>query len=332
MLKRYLLFAFLQITYIASAGTNLGTISSIQNGMAQIKECTKPTQANQACSTGPMAGIDDVLNFTTTNQCMASKNQLSRNGSIPKCPRPGDNIQGLDNTYPSAGTFAIYTGDNDSFIHDFAKNYLASGGKGKFNLVLPKDQIFYLRMNKELLSVLNNPRVNVVQVQTTPNVGRWMQDSFQFKSLNGKPAIYQVDHHSEFGSDFKYRLTCQLAKKCGIPYYVPPDLVDPKNKNMNSLNSGGNLEVLPGGTFLTGIIKSKTSNGFNLHGNKIPFRTKFQKMSKASIQKAGNRLLEIDISFLQVGHVDEIFNVKQTHQLLATLQCLRRALRKHSNY
>ncbi|MDA9793054.1 protein-arginine deiminase domain-containing protein [Bacteriovoracaceae bacterium] len=297
----------------ACAETNLGTLNTIKTGFATLKECESTDKGLGTCPGNPLQGLEDLLNFTTTNQCIASKSHFKNHEvSIPKCPGSNDQIKGLDNTFPTAGIFALYTGDNDSFIHNLVSNYLEGNEAGRFNLVLPKSKMSLLRNNPELIKVLNSSRVNIIPVDTMPSVDRWMQDSFQFLSVNGKPALYQLEHFRETGTPIKNRLACELARKCNLPYFIPPDMVDPLNKDYNSLNSGGNLEVLPGGTFYTGIIKTE---GFhrNLRGNaKVPFRTKFQNIQKKSLESSGNKVLELDTSFLSVGHVDEIINIVKT--------------------
>ena len=225
---------------------------------------------------------------------------------VPKCPEDLDDIKGLDNTHPSGGIFALYTGDNSLFLKDLISNYFKSDKAGRFNLVLPREEMEALKQEPALVKLLNSKRVNIVYVETMPSVGRWMQDSFQFTTIDAKPALYQLTHGRESGQKIEMRLACKLARNCDIPYYIPPGMVNPYNIEENNLNSGGNLEVLPGGTFLSGVRKYS-------YGDEIkPLRTRFQNTQKYLLEKSGNRVLEIDTSFLRVGHVDEIFNFVKT--------------------
>lgn len=292
---------------------NLGTINSIRNGFGTVNECTKAQEFKNDCNDESLEDIKELLNFTTTSQCIASMQDYKDSGiEIPTCPKNSDQIKGLDNTHPTGGIFALYTGNNDAFIEDLTKSVLNGTDIAKFNLVLPRSRIKFLKENKSLLKLLNQKRVNIINVETMPSVERWMQDSFQFTTIDSKPALLQLDHHSEQGERFENRFACDLAKSCDIPYYIPPDMIDPLNQEASSLNSGGNLEVLPGGTILTGTAQSK---GFNNHARDrdIPFRTKFQEKQKKSFEESGNKVLEIDTSFLSVGHVDEIFNFVKTN-------------------
>ena len=304
------------ISNIVFSSTNLGTINTIQNGFATIDECSNNlNSASNDCENLLDIQLSGILTLPTTNECIASNAQIKASGhKIPKCPKSINELKGLDNTHPNGGIFALYTGNNDSFIYDLLSNYLKDGS-GKFNLVLPKANIYKLINNPQLIKILNNKRINIVEVNTTPKVDRWMQDSFQFTSFNGKPAIYQLEHFRESGINFEDRLACLLAKKCNIPYYIPADMVDVMNANDSSLNSGGNLEVLPGGTFYRGIIKSE---GYPLHVNdsnsKLPWQSKAQKIQKLALENAGNKVLDLDTSFLNVAHVDEIINIVKTNQ------------------
>jgi hypothetical protein len=309
------LFFLIFFPCLSWADTNLGTLNTVKNGFGHLNECSSRSD-KPGCRDSSSHSLTDILDFATTNQCIASQTDFQASGlNVPDCPQGSDQIRGLDNTYPSVGTFALYTGKNNNFIFDLAQNYLAGNQVGKFNLVLPKTNISRLKSaDPELLALLNSPQVNIIEVNTTPAVGKWMQDSFQFTSIDGKPALYQLEHFRENGKNMEDRLACELAKKCDIPYYIPPDMVDPNNQERSSLNSGGNLEVLPGGTFYTGIIKTPGYNLNNPNKKPIPFRTQFQEIQKKSLEDAGNKILELDTSFLAVGHVDEIFNIVKTNK------------------
>lgn len=295
------------------ASTNLGTINTISNGFATINECPPANNSSTSiCNTEIFKEFMDLIKFATTNNCIASNAAIRATGqTIPRCPKSNNEIRGLDNTYPTAGIFALYTGDNDTFVHDLVLNYTKKNN-GIFNLILPIGRINILKKNQQLLKTLNNANVNIIEVETSPRVSRWMQDSFQFTTINNKPALYQLEHLTEIGLSFSNRFGCDIAKKCNLPYYIIPDMVDPNSMDCRSLNSGGNLEVLPGGTFYRGIVKSHTTF-HNQRNDPLPYQTDYQYKQKNALLEAGNRLLELDTSFLLVGHVDEIINVVKTN-------------------
>ncbi|GAB4011982.1 MAG: hypothetical protein Fur0010_07290 [Bdellovibrio sp.] len=141
-----------------------------------------------------------------------------------------------------------------------------------------------------------------------------MQDSFEFGTMDGKPALYQLQHERERSMAYEDRLACQIAKSCDVPYFIPPDMIDPFNKEGSNLDMGGNLETLPGGTFYRGTVQSP---GFNMHepfNATIPWSSEYQKVQRKALEEAGNRVLDLDTSFLAVGHVDEIINIVKTNK------------------
>ncbi len=295
----------------------LGTLNTIQNGFATVAECqNEQTEGVNCAGTALDESLKDILNLATTNQCVASNEDLQNTGiDIPNCPEASDSLKGLDHSYPSGGIFSVYTGNNDGFIEDLLTEYLADNPGGRFNLVLPRERQSYLQNNPNLSRLLNNESVNIIQVETMPAVDRWMQDSFEFTSLDGKPAIYQLEHYREERSSFEDRLACQIAKSCNLPYFIPPDMVDPYNSDINSLNSGGNLETMPGGTLYRGIVKSNGFSNYNMpEDTRAPYQTDYQRIQRESLEAAGNKVLDLDTSFLSVGHVDEIINIVKTNR------------------
>ena len=347
---RYFIISIFFLLHICQANTNLGVLNTIRNGFAEVKSCREISNSNQEeeiCHPDLPDDIKEILNLVSKNQCLASKLEYQNiNIDIPDCPSSTDQIKGVDNTYPSSGIFVFYNGENDNFIHDLASSYLSDDNNaGRFNLILPSSKVALLRNNQQLVEVLNSKRVNVLNINTNFGTAAWMQDSFQFVTINGQPAIYQVENLMETESIIERRLACKLAEECDLPYYIVPDMIRSHNAEYNSLNSGGNLEVFPGGTFYTGIIKTD-GFGFNdfdlaeidrhreerasqgtfqkiiekIRGPKrmqeveIPFRTRFQEKQKTSLERSGNKVLELDVSFLKIGHVDEIVNVVKTNQ------------------
>ena len=294
-------------TVAAQGTTNLATINTIRNGFATVNECQRCYTGESCFDESFKLLLEEDLELVTIGQCIASLEDYKEEGmEVPKCPEDLNDIKGLDNTHPSGGIFALYTGDNSLFLKDLISNYFENDKAGKFNLVLPREHVEALKKEPALVKLLNSKRVNIVYVETMPSVGRWMQDSFQFTTIDAKPALYQLEHGRENRDKIELRLACKLARNCDIPYYIPPDMVHPYNAESDDLNSGGNLEVLPGGTFLSGVRKYPEGGDIRIE------RTRFQDIQKRSLRQSGNRVLEIDTSFLQVGHVDEIFNFVKT--------------------
>jgi hypothetical protein len=296
------------------ADTNLGTIISEKNGFARIKECTPDESEKLKCRDEELGPLTSILTQVTTNQCLISKDQYS-SLNLPKCPKGKDKIKGLDNTHPAAGVFVTYMDVNAGFVKNFVTEYLKNDSKSKVNIVIPINVSSSLSSHPDLVEVINNPRINIVMAKTSPRTNLWMQDYFQFSTINGKPAIYQLEHIAEAELPLQKRIACEIAKSCNIPYYIPPDMVELDNSDARNMNSGGNLEVLPGGTFLRGIQKTK--------GHQIPnptrwgigsyAQTKAQYNQADALDDSDNRVLDLDISFVKTGHIDELFNVVKTN-------------------
>lgn len=306
-----LIFTLLSIITTTFAGTNLGTINSVKNGFATIEECTSSSKETGPCAKSSLGILSNLLDQVTTNQCLISKDEY-KDFNIPKCPTGKDKIKGLDNTHPAAGVFVTYMGVNAGFVKNFAKDFLKNDPLAKVNIVIPIAQAKSLESHPDLVEVINNPRVNIVMAKTSPKANIWMQDYFQFTSINGKPAIYQLEHIREAGMNLEERVACEIAKECNIPYYIPPDMVKSRNQDARNMNAGGNLEVLPGGTFLRGVQKKE---GYQRPNSSWGYyaETNAQRDQEDALDDSDNRVLDLDISFVQTGHIDELFNVIKTN-------------------
>jgi hypothetical protein len=293
------------------AGSNLGTINSVKNGFATIGECSSKESSQSPCVKQDLGALSSILDQVTTNQCLISKDEY-KNLELPKCPTGKDKVKGLDNTHPAAGVFVTYMGQNAGFVKNFTKDFLENDSFAKVNIVIPISQAGSLESHPDLVEVINNPRVNIVMARTSPKANIWMQDYFQFTSVNGKPAIYQLEHIAEAGMNLENRIACEIAKNCNIPYYIPPDMVKSRNQDARNMNAGGNLEVLPGGTFLRGVQKERGYQRPNSSWG-VYAETNTQRDQEDALDDSDNRVLDLDISFVQTGHIDELFNVVKTN-------------------
>ena len=294
------------------AGSNLGTINSIKNGFATIEECSSERTSAGPCAESGLGALSNLLDQVTTNQCLISKDEY-KDLNLPKCPSGEDKIKGLDNTDPAAGVFVTYLRLNAGFAKNFTKDFLDNDPLAKVNIVIPIAQAQSLESHPDLIEVINNPRVNIVMAKTSPKANLWMQDYFQFTSINGKPAIYQLEHIREAGMRLEDRIACEIAKNCNIPYYIPPDMVKSRNQDARNMNAGGNLEVLPGGTFLRGVQKKDGYQRPNSSWGSFA-ETKTQRDQEDALEDSDNRILDLDISFVQTGHIDELFNIVKTNR------------------
>lgn len=304
------------------AETNLGTINTIISGRASLRECG--TGRSGGCQDSALPDqLASIIKNASVGSCISSAYDLQKSGvDVPKCPKGEGDLKGLDHTYPAGGIFALYYPRNEQFISDLVKGSQKS--KSKINLVVVKSEISELLKDSTLINLIDQKRINFIIVDEFPRVGKWMQDSFEFASLAGKPALYQLEHGNEimtpvYGSldkfktlEYKDRFACQIANSCNLPYFIPPDLVDPMNIDSHTINSGGNLEVLPGGTFYRGVVMNPAKSQYVPIGAATPYQTPSQQRQKEMLEKSKNRVLDLDISFLKVGHVDEFMSVVKT--------------------
>jgi hypothetical protein len=296
------------------AETNLGAINSIQNGFLESSECGPNEASINNCPSPAVSDLFNILNLATQNQCIASEVEYQSQGvSLPECPDESDQIKGMDNTHPTGGMFAYYYGNNASFIHNLVTNFLNDNEVGRFNVIIPENSMSDLREQPELAAALNHPRVNVIPLKHAPRVRQWMRDSFQVTTKNGRPVIMQIEHPRENRTHVEARLACQVAQQCNLPHYIPSDF-QRINSNLTNLDMGGNLEVLPGGSFIRGTI-GESGHRHNLsRKDSPPWQSPFQERQQQSLEAEGNRVLNVDVSFSRVGHVDELFNVIRTNR------------------
>ncbi|WP_127718005.1 protein-arginine deiminase family protein [Halobacteriovorax sp. HLS] len=300
---------FLILSPSSIAGTNLGTITSVKNGFATIKECSVAEEVSLPCRERDLGVLSGILDQVSTNQCITSSESYK---NLPKCPQGEDQVKGLDNTYPSGGVFVTYLVENAGFVKHLTQQLLEGDELSKVNIVIPQKYAATISEHPDLVKVINNPRVNVIISKTSVATNLWMQDYFQFTSVNGKPAIYQLEHIRESGMSLEARVACEIAKSCNLPYFIPPDMVKERNKDARNMNAGGNLEVLPGGTFLRGVQKRDGYQRPNSSWGSFA-ETKTQRDQEDALEDSKNRVLDLDISFVQTGHIDELFNVVKTN-------------------
>lgn len=277
-----------------------------------------PQESSIACQSDTIGELMSLLNFATQNYCITNELEMQNSGvNIPDCPEEGP-IQGIDNTHPTGGAFVLYHAGNKAFIHDLVTSYIENTETGRFNVIIHENFIEELTNQPELLEALNHPRVNIINL---PSVGQnrlnlWIRDQFQFINKNGQPAILQIEYPRDNEYPIADRMACQISQECNIPYYTPENFSFVGNPFINSsLDMGGNLEVLPGGTFMRGVM-GDSRHAFRNHWiaeDPTLMETPYQRRLKETLEENGNRVIDIDVSFSEVSHVDEIFNPVRTN-------------------
>ena len=291
MLK-YVCFIFLsfQMLFAAEALKNV-----CSGDFEQIEPC-------HLCD--PTSHSSLLEKFSTEVSCVSTIADIEKSGvDVPKCPKKNEPIDFLDNTYPTGALFVGYTSGNLEFLKQLKKSISDSS---KVNVVLPMKNMshfmFYYDNDKEFRAIIDSDRINLIPVNSSSDAMVWMQDSFQFSSLKGKPALYQLEQTNEEGRlvDSKNSLACEIARNCDLPIYQPEKkTADRGELNHSTYRAGGNFEVMPGETILTGGSRK---------GSEIELDYRQKGFVEEAQQVSGEDVLAIDTGFLNVGHVDEVVN------------------------
>lgn len=225
----------------------------------------------------------------------------------PLCPDSGSTL--LDETYPTQA-FVISknpirdTRQSDKvtghFISAIAKSYnyenmpqvlIPMMGKTNFQIILNEieDNLKRKKVSPEKIEKVLG---QITQVGT--DRWTWQQDYFEsFVDLNtGAPALRHFESYSRQPVSTTSLLaesgkTCAISQGDNFPsQYKNPD---PKRRSFGSGEMGGNVEGAPGGLCLTGINQSMD-------------------LAKSYCGKEEN-VVQLQTSWLRVGHVDEIFKI-----------------------
>ena len=226
--------------------------------------------------------------------------------NAPLCPDSGSTL--LDETYPTQA-FVMSNGPSfkgfppPSKEHlNVTKNYINTIVKSydyqnvpQIMLALSTESEFEF-YKKNLRSELEKKNINPDQIERivgqlthmkSPNY-TWQQDYFEsFVDLKtGKPVVRHIDSYSV---RMKKHATTQMAatgSQCGIE---EGDSIKSDNKSFASGEMGGNIEGAPGGFCLVGNNQGKD-------------------FTKSFCGKEEN-IINLNVSWLSVGHVDEIFKI-----------------------
>ncbi len=232
--------------------------------------------------------------------------------STPLCPTSGATL--LDDTYPvqafviSNSGFTTNKSEADAVPVSFMNNIIESYSENNydnlpqmiFSATTPAD---YERLKKSLEDKLKEK--NIPEETRAKIIGQvsyrqamsytWQQDYFEsfFNPATGKPVLRKVsDYDSKMNINTgKINDLAAAGKSCGIS--SGEDLKsDPKSADING-EMGGNIEGAPGGFCMVGDNQGAD----------------FTK----SFCKSDDNIIQINTSWLTVGHVDEIFKIIPTN-------------------
>ncbi len=289
----------------------------VSRGLSTDYACQKSNPESDCVFDSIEQSLLDLIENATTNECLALSSLNSEN--LPKCDEKSNKLKGLSNVAPTGAIVITYTPNTSIAIGDLIKDLLAKNSSSKINIAINKSEVDSLKKDEKLLKIINNPRVNIIYFRGNSVANVWIQDFMEFTTIYDKPAVYQLMHPDEDGKKYSNRIACEIAKACDLPYFIPEEVAKDPYEGRN-MDMGGNLEVLPGGTFVTGTQQSQ--GGYQEPNSRSSFfgarnyraSTKNQIGLEESLEDNENRLIELDITSFRTGHVDEVFNIVKTNK------------------
>jgi hypothetical protein len=236
----------------------------------------------------------------------------SQRPDVPECPPDGTM---LPETYPAAAVVLsddILGGDDrlaarmgidrHRVIGDKAISILRASGQHPPVMFLNMDpasvRVIEQRIRREAPDRATQARWLAALRRTGAQTFNWQQDIMQpfFDPRTGRPVIRGVDRYVNqgFNADATLAAISAAAAQCGVT-------TGPTMRREGSLENGhggGNIEAYPGGNCVLGTNHLESGQ-----------------WSQYSTEACGGqRPLQIDTSFLGVGHTDEIFSVVPSNQ------------------
>lgn len=234
--------------------------------------------------------------------------------NVPYCPTSGATL--LDETYPTQAFVIsnqpyIPTKDAKKVTRNFVSKVIASYDYEKVpQIILPmSDKKDYDVLVSEIKNQLTQKKISeekinaiVGQISYAPITSyTWQQDWFEsFVDLKtGSPTIRQIESYNRVSTEAGSKLskageTCSLKQGDNIKeaYGYSAASANQKELSFGSGEMGGNIEGAPGGFCMVGDNQGKT------------FTEQF----------CGNadNVIQLQTSWLAVGHVDEIFKIIPT--------------------
>lgn len=226
-----------------------------------------------------------------------------------KCPDSGTTL--LDDTYP-VSTFVISLAPHyanpksqsvpGEFIIKVLESYKFS--ESSPNIVVPSRPEDFAQLKKELEKKIAASKGKIpssILKKIIPAEGQpytWQQDYFEsfINPDSGRPVVRKIGSYDRGGPDAAKNLaksisSCEITE--GADLKTDHQLLVPEGKSFESGEMGGNIEGLPGGFCLIGDNQS----------------------SQFASQYCGKEenIVQMDVSWLGVGHVDEVFKVIPTN-------------------
>lgn len=251
-------------------------------------------------------------------QAPAPNCEFKYSSNAKACPTSGSTL--LDDTYPIASlviSVAPFRKSSSSakvpveFILNSLQNYDFS--KDAPSIIVPAREEDFQRIRAELeqrISASNGriPKSILEKVIHTPAQSyTWQQDYFEsFVDLEtGRPSLRRLESYNRGDAETAVNNIVNVANSCGISQGAPltsdHKSMIPGGRSFDSGEMGGNIEGLPGGLCMVGDNLSPA----------------------VSDQFCGSQdnVVQIDVSWLAVGHVDEVVKVLPSRRPGVPAEC-----------
>lgn len=251
--------------------------------------------------------------MATLGRCAPSE-QVSE---IPACPKFKSNVGALDSHFPTGAVFIHYTPESTLFLADTLGAFHQANSKGVANILVSVEDVSKFVSDKQLKSKIDKQWINIIPIAGDASYAKWTRDVFRVFTKDGRPAFFHLNYGDESDLKISDNTPCELSRQCGIPYLVHTSLVGEKDSLQGlGIDSGGNLGAAPGGTLYRGVIATP---GFNDKRDtkiseklKYPLLTKVQERNAEMFRSADLDIVDIDTSFLYIGHADEVISILKT--------------------
>ncbi|MBF0312744.1 MAG: hypothetical protein HQK52_04970 [Oligoflexia bacterium] len=325
------LLSLASITNPAKAGFDLVTLPGEKR---VLSECPQEFQEQFA----------SFFNNPCTSSLLLNK---AAELQIPRC---SDYKKGapIDPTLPSSSVFVTYRENNEIFIEELAQEMEMEKGPTTLTIIVEHPKLAHFFASKRIQTLLHDEKKNsLIKVISTAAsrsdpVDSWTQDKLHFAPDGKELSIYEMAQTDERKiANEEDKLSFLVGNSCELPVYRAKGMAPIEKARSGALAYGGNLMAMPGNFYITGVIPFNPKYENNMLGlvpvgraggngggggggallvpgrvqrqdQKNYLTDRFHQMQITGLESEGHKVLKLDVSFLSVGHVDEMFSVVRT--------------------
>ncbi len=279
----------------------------------KVFDCSRPSHEANAKIVGSKKQIADNFKMATLGRCVPTE----KISEPPVCPQFKSNIGALDSRFPTGAIFIHYTPESTLFLVDTLGAFHQANSKGVVNILVSVEDVSKFVSDKQLRSKIDKQWINIIPISGSASYAKWTRDVFRVFTKDGAPAFFHLNYGDESELKISDNTPCELSRQCSIPYLVHTSLSGEKDSLQGlGIDSGGNLGAAPGGLLYRGVIATA---GFNDKRDskiseklKYPLLTKVQERNTEMFRSSALDIIDIDTSFLYIGHADEVISILKT--------------------